>query len=63
MIEFIIRPVKAEGQAVECILRRSLMFCSYGDDTLADKEEENNYSTSRGVRTWRILCRAVVLAC
>ena len=52
-----IHPVKPEGQAQGFILRRSMVINPLGNDSPV--RIIGNYSTSRGVETWRILAQVI----
>ena len=54
-----IPPVKPEGQAQGCILRRSMVINPLGNDSPVRMYYVGNYSTSPGVRTWRILAQVI----
>ena len=49
--------VKTQGLSPGCVLRRSMVITTLGDDCLLRMLE--NYSTFRKVRTWRILIQVI----
>ena len=49
-------PVKPKGQDQVWILRRSIMFHLF---SVKSGKDVRNYSTCRGVRTWRVLCLVI----
>ena len=55
------KPVGQHGQAQECILRRPLMFCSFGTDSHVRMKTVESYSTSHRVRTYHILSQVITV--